>query len=168
MIMEIFEPVVIMETFSEFYKDLYKSRQGSDRRDMDTFLEGIELPVLSEKDRNEMASPLALEELQKAIAEMSIQKSPGPDGLPLEIYKHYGEVLLPELLKALEWAAEGGRLPSSMMEANIIVIQKEGKDQLEVSSYRPISLLCSDVKIVARALATRLNKHISKLVHLDQ
>lgn len=69
---------------------------------------------------------------------MANQKSPGPDRLPIEIYKHYGEVLLPELLKTLCGAAEEGRLPSSMTEATIIVLQKEGKDQLDTSSYRLI------------------------------
>lgn len=135
---------------------------------MDRFLEGVDLPVLSEVERTEMESPLTLEELQRAVAELSGKKSPGPDGLPLEIYKQYGEVLLPELLEVLEEAAKEGRLPSSTTEANIVVIPKEGKDQSEVSSYRPISLLCSDVKIIARALASRLNKCIAKLVHLDQ
>lgn len=37
-----------------------------------------------------------------------------------------------------------------------------------MTSYRPISLLCSDVKILAKALAARLNKIISKLIHTDQ
>lgn len=163
-----FEPTAVLEAFSTFYRDLYRSHQRSDRRDMDRFLEGVDLPVLSEVERREMESPLTLEELQRAVAELSGKKSPGPDGLPLEIYKQYGEVLLPELLEVLEWAVKEGRLPSSMTEANIVVIPKEGKDQSEVSSYRPISLLCSDVKIIARALASRLNKCIAKLVHLDQ
>lgn len=79
-----------------------------------------------------------------------------------------GGVLLPELLKTLNWAAKGGRLPSSMLETNIVVIHKDRKDQLDPSSYRRIALLCSEVKILARVLANRLNKCISKLVHRGQ
>lgn len=60
------------------------------------------------------------------------------------------------------------KLPASMLEATIIVIHKEGKDPLDTASYRPISLLCSDVKILAKALAARLNKIASKLIHPDQ
>lgn len=48
------------------------------------------------------------------------------------------------------------------------VIHKEGKDQLEVSSYRPISLLCTDVKILAKVLATHLNRCIIGLINPDQ
>ena len=135
---------------------------------MEEFFREIGTPVLSEEDRNAMESPITLLELQQAVKGLSNQKSPGPDGLPAEIYKQFGEVLLPELLKTLNWAIEGGRLPTSMLEAIIIVLQKEGKDQLDTSSYRPISLLCSDVKILAKVLATRINKFIQKLIHPDQ
>lgn len=55
-----------------------------------------------------------------------------------------------------------------MLEATIIVIHKEGKDQLDVSSYRPISLLCTDVKILAKVLATHLNGCIQNFIHPDQ
>lgn len=77
-------------------------------------------------------------------------------------------MLLPELLKALNWAAVKGKLPSSMTEATIIVLHNEGKDPLHTSSYRPTSLLCSDVKILAKVLTTRLNKIIQKLIHPDK
>lgn len=89
---------------------------------------------------------------------MAGQKSPGPDGLPVKIYWHFGRVLLPELLRVLNWSAIGGDLPSSMMESTIIVTPKEGKDSLNPASYRPISLLNSDTKILEKVLAARLNK----------
>lgn len=109
-----------------------------------------------------MEAPITLEELQQAVTGMANQKSPGPDGLQVETYKYYGEVLLPELLKVLKWTAVKGKLPFSMTEATIIVLHKEGKDPLDTSLYRPISLLCSNVKILANVLATRLNKSIQK------
>lgn len=99
---------------------------------------------------------------------MANKKALGPDGPPIEIYKRYGGALLPKLLEVLNWAAREGKLPTSMTEATIIVLRKEGKNQLEAASYRPISLLCSDVKILAKVLAARLNRIISKLIHLDQ
>lgn len=83
---------------------------------------------------------------------MANQKSPGPDGLPGETYKYYGEILFLELLRTLRGAVLEGRLPPSMSEATFIVIRKEEKDPLDAASYRPISLLCSDVKILARML----------------
>lgn len=82
------------------------------------------------------------------------------DGLPAETYRRYGKVLLPELLGVLNWAAVEGELPASMMESTIVVIHKKGKDPLNPSSYRPISLLSTDIKMLAKVLAARLNKII--------
>lgn len=41
-----------------------------------------------------------------------------------EVYKYYGDILLPELLKVLNHAWEPFKLPDSMNEACIIVLLK--------------------------------------------
>lgn len=63
--------------------------------------------------------------------------------------------MLPERLHVLNGALERGELPLSMTEATI-VLPKEKKDQTQPASYRPISLLCADVKLLAKVLAIRL------------
>lgn len=61
-----------------------------------------------------------------------------------------------------------GTLPQSMNEALIIVILKPGKDPLLPNSCWPISLLTSNVKLLAKVLATRLSTIIDTLVYPDQ
>lgn len=72
---------------------------------------------------------------------MANNKSPGTDGLPTELYKRYGESLLPTLLTTLNVAVCSGALLSSMREAIIVVLLKPSKDLLLPNSYRPISLI---------------------------
>lgn len=91
-------------------------------------------------------------------------KSPGTDGIPSEV----GDTLLPMLLRVYNEAMKGGLLPDSMNEAVIIVLLKPCKETTLSDSYRPISLLTTDVKLLARVLATRLAQVIHKLVHKDQ
>lgn len=55
-----------------------------------------------------------------------------------------------------------------MREFVIVVIPKPGKDPSLCSSYRPISLLNVDAKLLARILANRLNTVITTLIHPDQ
>lgn len=56
-------------------------------------------------------------------------------------------------------------LPPSM--AVIVVIPKPGKDPELCTSYRPISLLIADAKVLTKILARRLNAVLT-LVHEDQ
>lgn len=54
---------------------------------MEDFLQGIIIPPLTENDKMELDAPVTLVEVRRAVAGIPNQKSPGPDGLPTEIYK---------------------------------------------------------------------------------
>lgn len=55
-----------------------------------------------------------------------------------------------------------------MREATIVLLPKPGKDPGYPESYRPISLLQVDIKILAKILSLRLNQVILSLIHADQ
>lgn len=94
-----------------------------------------------------------------------IIKHQDQDGLPGEIYKKYEDILLPELLDVItSWRWVHYPPPPSINEAVIIVLLKPDKDPSNPDSYRPISLLTSDIKLLAKASVTRL----SRLILCDQ
>lgn len=92
----------------------------------------------------------------------------GADVLPAEVYKKYAESLLPQLKQTLVDTLELGHSPPPMTEATIILLLKPAKNPLLPDSYKPISLLTTDIKLLARVLATHLLSIISKLIHRDQ
>lgn len=55
-----------------------------------------------------------------------------------------------------------------MAEAIIALVPKPGKDLLECASYRPISLLNMDAKVLIKIIASHLSIVISDLIHVDQ
>lgn len=61
-----------------------------------------------------------------------------------------------------------GRLPSSLTEACITLVAKKDKDPVNCSSYRPISLLNVDDKILAKVLALRLEYMLPSIISVDQ
>lgn len=65
-------------------------------------------------------------------------------------------------------AASKGRLPQTLYRANISLILKKDRDELEAASYRPVSLIPNETKLISRILANRLKTHIHTIIHTDQ
>ncbi len=61
-----------------------------------------------------------------------------------------------------------GILPQTLRQAVISLILKKDKDPLQCSNYRPISLLCADVKLLAKILARRLDPLLPAIISPDQ
>jgi len=72
------------------------------------------------------------------------------------------------MLRLFNHSIDSQEFPQSMCDANISLILKKGKEETDPSSYRPIALLNSDLKIFTKILANRLNKCITKIIHSDQ
>lgn len=83
-------------------------------------------------------------------------KAAGPDGFPIDIYKEFKEKLIAPLLDMYVKAFQQGYLPTSLKSGLITLIPKSGKSLVECGSYRPISLLNAEAKIIAKVLAIRL------------
>lgn len=115
-----------------------------------------------------MEQPITLEEISGAISSFKPGKSLGLDGFPADWYQPHKERLAPSLQKVFIAAEKEGTVPDSMREALNVVIPKPGKDPQECESYRPISLINSNVKILAKILANRLMSVILKLINSDQ
>lgn len=98
---------------------------------------------------------------------MPPNKSPRLDGLPADFYRTFEDIISPMLLEVYSDAFKTGTLPQSMHTAVISFIHKQGKDDLDPSGYRPISLLNCDQKILAKLLANRLSKVIGSIIHMD-
>lgn len=136
--------------------------------DLSNYLADVDILILTDKYRGVLDKAITVEEIQKTLKSMQPGKTPGPDGIPVEFYKHYPDILLTRLHEMLTNAAEMQSLPESMGEAVIVVILKDGRDPSLCSSYRPISLINVDAKVLAKILANRLNTVITPLVHPDQ
>ena len=77
-------------------------------------------------------------------------KSPGNDGLPKEFYVHFVEVLRDELVNCINLCWQKGTLTESQSQALVVSTQKPGNDVRFLSSWRPISLINVDAKLISK------------------
>ena len=132
------------------------------------FFQNLNMPTICEESKNILENPVTAEELNMAIQTLQSGKSPGTDGFPSEFYKKFSTHLIPHMLNMYNESLESGVLPQSLKEASISLILKKNKNPSHCKSYRPISLLNVDVKILAKVLALRLERFLPQIISPDQ
>ena len=100
---------------------------------------------------------------KKTLAELKVAalaappgRTPGSDGIPAELYKVHWDELGPALLELYTSAIASGELPQELTDAIVTLMLKKDSDAELPGSYRPLSLINTDYKILARVLAARL------------
>ena len=149
------------ESWASFYQDLFTAypvdlRVQSDLLDCLSF-------SLSVDDAASCDSSISPNEAHAALLGMAKGKSVGSDGLPMEFYVAFWDLLGEDLVNVFNASLEAGLLPFSQREALIALIFKKG-DRLDHTNWRPISLLNVDYKLCARVLAGRLLKFFAIFV----
>ncbi|KAJ1163716.1 hypothetical protein NDU88_004169 [Pleurodeles waltl] len=137
----------------------------------------LEAPVQftgKEKQKNreedqweELDEPLALAEIQDSVRALATGKTPGPDDLPSEFYQTYSSIIAPRLLRLYEEALSVASLTATQREELLISLLEPGKSPAERLSYRPLAMLNTDDKILAKVLAMRLLSLVPDLIHPD-
>ncbi|PPQ74327.1 hypothetical protein CVT24_000429 [Panaeolus cyanescens] len=136
-----------------------------------------------------MGRDITEQEIESAIRILPNGKSPGPDGIPLELY----QLLLEEAEADSKAKQDDATVPYFNIKAYLKIIIDDvarrpttitpdttnfadgwmcplykKNDRAEIANYRPITVLNTDYKIMTRALTTRMNGIAGKLIHPDQ
>jgi hypothetical protein len=108
------------------------------------------------------------EEIRSIIGGTNGKKAPGEDGITGEIFKHAFNIFPKGITAMYNGCLEQGVFPTRWKRAKIIPISKPGKEKnLEVSKYRPISLINIGGKVLEKALINRINHHVYTTDYLN-
>ncbi len=155
----------ILKVQVEFYKKLYTS-QPIDEDAADTLLNNIDKEITA-ADREKLEQPLSREEIGKAALSQNKNKSPGEDGIISEFYYLFWNMIGDTFTEIVDDIFAQNQLSNSQMKGVIILHYKNGERE-EMKNWRPITLLNTDYKIIAKAIATRLNPILKYIIHPDQ
>ena len=154
----------ILDIQKRFYERLYRTELVEIDKE---YLEKLDCKKLLEEDRERCEEVITMPELKEAIFQLNKNKSPGCDGWPIELYQQlftrYGTFFL-KLFREISYY----NLPDTSKIGIISLLEKPGKELLELPNWRPLSLLNSDGKIFAKMLANRMRSVQQKITHPDQ
>lgn len=100
--------------------------------------------------------PVSVQEIQHIIESLPIKKSSGWDNINNKVLKSLPPKAIEYLCLIYNAILRQGHFPQEWKLATISMILKPSKCANDVSSYRPISLLCSFSKIFEKVLMERL------------
>lgn len=104
--------------FKKFYENLYKTGQDNDNIGAKNFLDGIPLPRLQADDRKLLDSVITEKEVLQAINSLQNNKSPRPDGFPIEYFKAFSNKLLSPLTNMIKEALENKKTTQFIRDGN--------------------------------------------------
>ena len=166
---EVRNQINIAETFRRHLQDVVvRLLRETWRSQISDFLLPLALPKITDDMRRKLEGDLTLLEIQGALDGLPAGKTSGGDGFPTEFYKAFAAKISTPLLETFNEAMDNGELPGSMREGQIVLILKKGLEGSDPSSYRPITIINSDTKILCKILAKRVRTVIQELIHEDQ
>ena len=104
-------------------------------------------------------------EIRKVVDKARAKSSPGPNGIPYQLYKKCPKVL-EWLHRLLRSAWRNQKISGQWMTADGVYIPKE-QNSSDISQFRPISLLNVEGKIFFSVMAARLTKYLMENKYLD-
>lgn len=166
----------IANHFHEYYTALYnlppQHKPTNISRDRTSaikdYLKESKLPPLTADDIAQLEKHIEASEIQNAIKDLKKGKSPGPDGFSAIYYQTFTDILTSPLTNALNSLSKQRTIPPDFLAAHITVLPKPGKDPTHCASYRPISLLNLDAKLMAKIIANRLRPLLHDIIGPDQ
>uniref|UniRef100_A0A670IRS6 Reverse transcriptase domain-containing protein n=1 Tax=Podarcis muralis TaxID=64176 RepID=A0A670IRS6_PODMU len=161
------KPEEIRKCFQRYFKKLFTQGPQAET-EINQFIKSNGLQKLPQDKQTTLNYRITQQEIESAIQNMQLGKSPGPDGLTSKYYKVLKDHLIQPLMEVCNQIMEGKGAPESWKEAFITLIPKLESEKTQLKNYRPISLLNVDYKIFADIMASRFKKVLNEVIHKDQ
>ena len=114
-----------------------------------------------------LVDPVTLPEIEGALKYFKKDRSPGPDGWPVEFFLHFFELLGKDLLVAVDFSRTSGHITPSINSTFLALIPKKDKP-VTFMDFRPISLCNLVYKLISKVITVRLNPFLDTHISREQ
>lgn len=144
------------EHIREFYKQLYTLDEQVEANNevREECFSLIKLTVTDEHNR-ELLKPLSSKEVTTALKQLPTGKAPGIDAIPAEFYQELWEDIEPDVFNFVSETLSQAAIHPDLNVSKIALLPKS-EDRQRIQNFRPISLLNTLYKVVAKVYANRM------------
>jgi hypothetical protein len=154
--------VVISEHIVKFYQKLFEERCQWRLR-----MDGLVFDQILDHEVDWLEREFEEEEVRKVVMAMEGDKAPGPDGFSIAFFQVCWEVVKEDIMKIFRKFHAEGKFEASLNSTFISLIPKIPSAS-EMKDFRPISLVGSLYKIIAKVFANRLKGVLDKVISKTQ
>ena len=151
------EEAEVVAQVVQFYKTLYQESE-----EWRPFVEGLEFDRIGELERS-----FEKDEILSVVRDMEGDKALGPDGFSMAFSHHCWSVVERDVLAVFEEFYQHCKFEKSLNATFIALIPKKNYAS-NIRDFRPISLVGSLYKILAKVLANRLKVVLDQLTFESQ
>ncbi|GJY57327.1 RNA-directed DNA polymerase, eukaryota, reverse transcriptase zinc-binding domain protein [Tanacetum coccineum] len=120
--------------------------------------------ILNSNQQADLECEVTKDEIKRAVWDCGTDKSRGPDGFTFGFYRRYWKIIESVVVDAVSCFFQKGYFPKGGNSSFITLIPKT-HDANKVKDFRPISLIGSLYKIIAKLLVNRLVVVLGSLVN---
>ena len=152
--------------FRQYFLKLFTREPGLSSAQFDTYL--ADFPRLSATEAAECDGRIKEEEIRDALKSVGLDKSPGIDGLHYEVYLRLSHKFVPLLATIYNNWMRQGTIPRRFTRGIVKLLRKNKHGGDEISNFRPLTMLNTDLKILVKILANRLQTVLPSLICPEQ
>ena len=157
---------VICKEFRQYFEKLFTREAGLSSALIDTYFANF--PHLTAIEAFGYEGCIAEYEVQDALKSVGLNKSPGIDGLPYEVYLRQSHMSLFLLATIFDNWMRQGFIPRRFTRDIMKLQRKDKHGGYGISNFCPLTMVNTDLKILAKILADCLQTALHRMICPEQ